>query len=244
LRIFRKRSGPACQWPTSAHGHVSRPTHARERSGGVVTVRHLTPARSVARQVPSTRCACVHRPCALISCYRGPKEKHPSTSTPPHASSLFAPLPLIAFLDREDLPGASPLRPTPGLVFTFLSTTEPWSTSPTSPFSPTSTTSTPRRRTPPPDRHRRHEPATVSLPPSFAPNWDPRRPGLLPGHFPSDQRLPAGPIRPVSRRRRGNSALPCFFGHGPKCRAGPLGRAGLAMLWVEPGCTVFFIIIY
>jgi hypothetical protein len=159
--------------------------------------------------------ATAHAPLSHAAVVR--RRSIPSTSTPPRASSLFAPLSPIAFLGREDLPGASPLRPTPSLVFTFPSTTEPWSTSPTSPFSPTSATSTPHRHTPPPDRHHHREPVTVSLPPPFAPNWDPRRPGLLPGHFPANQRLPAGQIWSVSRRRRGNSALPCFFGDGPKC---------------------------
>jgi hypothetical protein len=74
--------------------------------------------------------------------------------------------------------------------------------SPTSPTEPATAGRLPHRRTPLPDRHRRHELATVSLLPPFAPNRDHRRPGLLPGCFPADQRLPAGRIWPVSRRRR------------------------------------------
>jgi hypothetical protein len=74
--------------------------------------------------------------------------------------------------------------------------------SPTSATEPATAGRLPHRRTPLPDRHRRRKPATVSLLPPFAPNRDHRRPGLLPGCFPADQRLPAGRIWPVSRRRR------------------------------------------
>jgi hypothetical protein len=154
LRIIRKRSGPACQWPTSAHDRVSRPTRVRECSGGVVTTRHLTPARSTALHVPSTRRACGHRPVRPYLALPWSEGEAPPLPrlliTPAHCST---PLPPIAFLGHEDLPGASPLRPTVGLVFTFPSTTEPWSTSPTSPFSSTNATPIPHRRTPPPDRH-------------------------------------------------------------------------------------------
>jgi hypothetical protein len=83
-------AGPACQWPTLAHSRMSRPTRARECSGGVVTARHLTLARSAARHASRAAHAAT-APCALISRCCGPKEKHPPTSTPPHASA--APLP-------------------------------------------------------------------------------------------------------------------------------------------------------
>jgi hypothetical protein len=95
--------------------------------------------------------------------------------------------------------------------------------SPTSPAEPTTVGRPPHRCTPPPDRHRHRDRALVSLPPPFTPNRDRRRPGLLPGRFPGDQRLPAGRIWPVSRRRRGEFPLPCFIDHGPKRPRG-LGR--------------------
>jgi hypothetical protein len=97
----------------------------------------------------------------------------PSTSTPPRAARCSALLPLIAFLGREDLPGASPLCPNPGLVFTFPSTTEPWGTSPTSPFSLMSATPTPHRRTPPLECRCRGELLTVSFPSFHHPKSDP-----------------------------------------------------------------------
>jgi hypothetical protein len=188
LRIIRKRSGPTCQWPTSAHGHVFHPTCTQERSGGVVTARHLTPARSAARHFRSTRRACDHRPvCPYLVAVVVRRGSIPSTSTPPHASSLFC--------------------------------------------SPTA------------DCHRR-EPTTVSLLLPFAPNRVPHRLGLLPCHFPADQRLPASRIWPVSHRRRGKFSPPLFLrsrAEMPK-GAGPLGQAGLVMLWAEPKCTVPFFI--
>jgi hypothetical protein len=55
-------AGLAYHLPTLAHSRVSRPTCARERSGGVVTACHLTPAWSAARHASSTRHACGHRP--------------------------------------------------------------------------------------------------------------------------------------------------------------------------------------
>jgi hypothetical protein len=114
--------------------------------------------------------------------------------------------------------------------------------SPTSPTEPATAGRPPHRRTPPPDRHRRHEPATVSLLPPFAPNQDPRRSGLLPGCFPADQRPPAGRIRPMSRRRRRGISLPCFLGWAEMPEGtGPLSRAGRALLWAEPKCTVHFL---
>jgi hypothetical protein len=78
--------------------------------------------------------------------------------------------------------------------------------SPTSPTEPATASRPPHRRIPPADRHRRHEPTTVSLLPPFTPNQDHRRPGLLPGRFPTDQRLP----RPVSHRRRRGNFPPLF----------------------------------
>jgi hypothetical protein len=108
LRIIRKRSGPACQWPTSAHGHVSQPTRVRERSGGLVTTRHLTPTRSTARHVPSTHRACGHRPVRpylTLSWSEGEAPPLPQLLITPARCS--APLPPIAFLGHEDLPGAN-----------------------------------------------------------------------------------------------------------------------------------------
>jgi hypothetical protein len=63
-----------------------------------------------------------------------------------------------------------------------------------------------------PTAHRRRATATVSLPSPFAPNRSRHHPGPLPGHFPADQRRPAGRISPVSRRRRGGISLPYFLG--------------------------------
>jgi hypothetical protein len=94
--------------------------------------------------------------------------------------------------------------------------------SPTSPTEPTTADRPPHQRTPPPDRHRRHNRALVSLLPPFAPNRDRHRPSLLPGRFPTDQWLPADRIWPMSCRRRGECP-PCFIGHGPKYPRG-LGR--------------------
>jgi hypothetical protein len=82
--------------------------------------------------------------------------------------------------------------------------------SPTSPTEPATAGRPSHRCTPPPDRHRRREPATVSLLPPFVSNRDHRRPGLLPGRFPANQRLPTDRIWPVSRRRRRGFPLPCF----------------------------------
>jgi hypothetical protein len=78
---------------------------------------------------------------------------------------LAASTPLLstAFLDHEDLHGASPLRPTPGLIFTSL----------TSPASPTSTPLTPHRSPTFHQAHRHRKPTPVSLPPSKTPNWVP-----------------------------------------------------------------------
>jgi hypothetical protein len=116
--------------------------------------------------------------------------------------------------------------------------------SPTSPTESTTAGRPPSPAHPSTDRHRRCEPTMVSLPPPFTPNRDPRRPGLLPGRFPASQRLPAGRIWPVSRRRRGEFSPPLFLrsqAEMPK-GAGPLGRAGLPMLWAEPKCRVPFFI--
>jgi hypothetical protein len=121
------------------------------------------------------------RPYLALPWSKGEASPLPQLLTAPGRCST--PLPPIAFLGREDLPDASPLRPTPGLVFTFPSTTEPWSTSPTSPFSPTSATPTPHRCTPPLNRHRHCEPATVSHPSPFAPKSGSPSTGLTPRPF-------------------------------------------------------------
>jgi hypothetical protein len=245
LRIIRKRSGPACQWPTSAHGHESRPTRARECSLGMVTALHLTPAWSATRHVPSTRRACGHRPVhryLTLPWSEGEASPLPRLLLVPARYS--APLTLIAFLSREDLPGTSPLRPNLDLIFTFSSTTEPWGTSPTLPFSPTSATPTPHRRTPPLERRCRGELLTVSFPSFHRPKSDPRAAGVPLGLLPHSLSPPAHRNRSAPPPPRATAALPCFFGHRLKCPrgAGPLGRAGLAVLWAEPKCTVPFFI--
>jgi hypothetical protein len=91
--------------------------------------------------------------------------------------------------------------------------------SPTSPTEPTTTDRLPHRCTPPPDRHRRREPATVSLLPPFAPN-----------------RIT------VDRVYSRGFSLPCLhiWAETPK-GARPLGRVGRALLWAEPKCTVPFL---
>jgi hypothetical protein len=141
----------------------------------------------------------------------------------------------LATVDRRLWCSSGPIHPT-------RSVTWAQKCSPTSPTEPATAGRPPHRRTPPPDRHRRREPATVSLLPPFAPNQDHRRPGLLPGRFPADQRLPAGRIRPVSHRRRRGIYLPCFLSWAETPEGtGPLDRAGRALLWAEPKCKVHFL---
>jgi hypothetical protein len=115
-----------------------------------------------------------------------------------------------------------------------------------SPTDPTTAGRPPHRRTPPPDRHRHREPTTVSLLPPFSPNQGHHRPGSLPGHFPTDQRQPAGRIWLVSRRRRGGGGwgipLPCLLGWAETPRdLGRLAEKAEALLWAEPKCTVHFL---
>jgi hypothetical protein len=92
--------------------------------------------------------------------------------------------------------------------------------SPTSPTEPTTAGQPPQQRTPPTDHHRRHDRAPMSLPPPFAPNQDHRRPSLLPGRFPADQRLPVGRIWPVSHRRRGGFVSPVSSAVGRNAQGG------------------------
>jgi hypothetical protein len=169
-------------------------------------------------------------PCALISRCRGPKEKHPLyLDSSSRQLTVLLPCRLLLSSTVRTSPAPAPYAPPPAS---------------SSPFSLTSATPTPHRRTPPPDRHRRREPTTESLPPPYTPNRDPRRPGLLSGRFPTDQRLPAGRIRPVSHRRQGKFSPPLFLrsrAEMPK-GTGPLGQAGLVVLWAEPKCTVTFFI--
>jgi hypothetical protein len=221
------------------------PTHTRERSSGVVTACHLTPAQSAARHVRSTCRACDHRPVhpyLVLPWSEGEASPLPQLLLMPARCST--PLPPIAFLGREDLPDASPVRPTLGLVFTFLSTIEPWGTSPNSPFSLMSATPTPHRCTPPLEPRCRGELLTESFPSFHHPKSDPRAAGVLLGLLPHSLSPPARRNRPVPPPPRATAALPCFFSHGPKCPrgAGPHGRAGLAMLWAEHKCTVPFFI--
>jgi hypothetical protein len=78
-----------------------------------------------------------------------------------------------------------------------------------------------------PTAHRRRATATMSLPPPFASNRGHHRPGPLTGYFPTDQRRPAGRIRPVSHRRQGGISLPCVLGWAETPRkTGPFSRAG------------------
>jgi hypothetical protein len=238
LRIFRKRSGPTCQWPTSAHARVGMQQchgHRPLPHAGAVG----RPPRSL--HAPRMRPPPV-RPYLALPWSEGEASPLPRLLLTP--ARCFAPLPPISFLGREDLPGASPLRPNPGLIFTFLSTIEPWDTSPNSPFSLMSATPTPHRCTPPLEPRCRGELLTVSFPSFHHPKSDPRAAGVLLGLLPHSLSPPARRNRPVPPPPRATAALPCFFSHGPKCPrgAGPHGRAGLAMLWAEHKCTVPFFI--
>jgi hypothetical protein len=126
----------------------------------------------------------------------------------------------LATVDRRLWCSFGPVRPTHSI-------TQARRCSPSSPTEPATAGRPPHRRIPPADRHRRREPATVSILPPFTPNWDHRRPGLLPGRFPADQRLSAGRIRPVSRRRRRGNFPPLFPRLGRNTEeTGPFSRAG------------------
>jgi hypothetical protein len=204
----------------------------------MVTARHLTSAWSAARHASSTRRACGHRPRALISRYRGPQEKHPPSSTPPRTSAAPLPLPLTVFLDGDHLLSASPLCPTSGLVFAFLSTTAPWGTSPTS-TPPTRHRSSPSRRV-----HRRRKPTQVSLPPCKSPNWVPPPLGHVPRQLPLRPRPSAGRISPVCHRRRGRGGIPSPISlGGPKLlrELGCLAKQAEFGCGLSPKCTVNFI---
>jgi hypothetical protein len=147
---------------------------------------HLTPSLSVRRRGRSL--IFPQLPSSFCHSAR-PRHRHLSPAT----------------IDRRLWCSSGPIDPT-------RSFTRARRCSPTSPTEPATVGRPPHRCTPPPDRHRRREPTTVSLLPPFTPNQDPRRPRLLPGRFPADQRLPAGRIRPVSHRRRRGISLPCFLG--------------------------------
>jgi hypothetical protein len=145
---------------------------------------HLTPSPSVRRRSRSLLFP------QLPSC------SHPSARARHHHRSP-------ATVDRRLWCSSAPIHPT-------RSITRAQRCSPTSPTEPATAGRPPHRRIPPADSHRCREPAMVSLLPPFTPNQDHRRPGLLPGRFPADQRLPAGRIRPVSRRRRRGNFPPLF----------------------------------
>jgi hypothetical protein len=113
------------------------------------------------------------------------------------------------------------LRCSSGPVIPASSVTQALSCSLTWPTEPTTVGRAPHRRTPPPDRHRDRAPMSLPLP--FTPNQNRSRLGLLPGRFPTDQRLPADRIWSVSHRRRGGFFPPCFISRGPKHPRG-LGR--------------------
>jgi hypothetical protein len=186
--------------------------------------RRLNSARSLASR---TCCGCLPRtpPRASYPFARDYSGEAPSyfDSSSCHLAASTT-LPSTAFLDREDLPGANPLRPTPSLVFTSTSTTAPWGTSPTSPSLPTSAPPTPHWSPTFRRAHRRHEPTLVSLPLSKTPNWVPpplrhvSRQLLLRPH------LSAGRILPVSRRCQGGEETPLLRPQVERPRG--LGREG------------------
>jgi hypothetical protein len=167
------------------------------------------------RHLRSTRRTCSHRPCTLPP-HRRSRGEAVHSSSHSYRRAPVTPLELtITTVPRPPSTAASGAPPAP-------------STPPVA--SPElGGALQPHRRIPPPDYHRCREPATVSLLPPFTPNRDHRRPGLLPGRFPADQRLPAG--EPLASGGGGNFPSPVSL-------AGPLGRA---LLWAEPKCTVPFL---
>jgi hypothetical protein len=157
------------------------------------------PTLPTSRHLRSTRRTCSRRPCAYPLAI-GPEEKP------------FTPL-LIAAVEFSPLRSSSPSPPSLATV------DQARRCSPTSPTEPTTADRLPHRCTPPPDRHHRREPATVSLLPPFAPN-----------------RIT------VDRVYSRGFSLPCLhiWAETPK-GAGPLGRVGRALLWAAPKCTVPFL---
>jgi hypothetical protein len=133
-------------------------------------------------------------------------------------------LPSTAFLDREDLPGTNPLRPTPSLVFTSTSTTAPWGTSPTSSSLPTSAPPTPHWSPTFCRAHRRHEPTPVSLPLSKTPNWVPPPLRHVSRQLLLRPQLSAGRILPMSHRCQGGEETPLLRPQAERPRG--LGREG------------------
>jgi hypothetical protein len=118
------------------------------------------------------------------------------------------PLPLTAFFGREGLPDASPLHPTPGLVFTSPSTTVPWGTLPTSPSSPMSAPPTPHQSPTFCRAHRRHKPTPVCLPPSETPNWVPPPLEHVSRQLPLRPWLSTDRILPARHRHQGGEETP------------------------------------
>jgi hypothetical protein len=110
-----------------------------------------------------------------------PRTSGPRASSSPATASSASP----ATVDRRLRCSFGPVKPVSSIARALRCL-------PTSPTEPKTVGRPPHRCTPPPDRHRRHDRAPVSLPPPFTPNHDRRRPDLLPDRFPTDQRLPAG----------------------------------------------------
>jgi hypothetical protein len=145
---------------------------------------HLTPSPSVRRRSRS-----LLFPQLPLSSHHSARARHRHRSP--------------ATVDRPLWCSSSPIHPT-------RSITRARRCSPTSPTEP-ATAGRPRHRCIPLlDRHRHREPAMVSLLPPFTPNQDHHRPGLLPGRFPADQRLPVGRILSVSHRRQRGNFPPLF----------------------------------
>jgi hypothetical protein len=104
-------AGLACQWPTLAHRRVSRPTRARERSGGVVTTRHLTPAWSAACHASSTRRACGHHHVCPYLALLWSKGEAPSYLYSSSCQRSSTPLPPTTPLGSENHQAPAPYAP-------------------------------------------------------------------------------------------------------------------------------------
>jgi hypothetical protein len=88
---------------------VSRPTHTRKRSGGVVTAHHLTPAQSAARHASSTRRTCDHRVVCPYPALPRSQERHPLPRLLVPARRFLPPACLTVHLCHA----AAPRAPTP-----------------------------------------------------------------------------------------------------------------------------------
>jgi hypothetical protein len=128
LKKIRKGAGPACQWPTTPHGRVSRPAHAHAHAVTPRWVGHRPPPRAGAVDratclSASTCSTCSRRlrtlPCALSSHFRGPKEKPISFLSLTVVAEL---LPLHSISHRPPLLQASSTAATSSCAYVSSST--------------------------------------------------------------------------------------------------------------------------